>query len=62
MKKNWKLRDLIDHLEKAYCGKIAVEYAHITNQEEVAWLRDRVERISMFEFDKDKKLYHYNRL
>ena len=28
-KKNWKLRELIDSLKKAYCGKIGVEYMHI---------------------------------
>jgi len=44
MKKNWKLGELIKNLEKAYCGKISIEYAHITNQEEVQWLRDRFER------------------
>ena len=31
MKKTWKLQDLINNLEKAYCDKIAVEYSHITN-------------------------------
>ena len=30
MKKNWKLGELIQSLEKAYCGKMSVEYAHIT--------------------------------
>ena len=62
MKKHWILKDLIAHLEKAYCGKIAVEYTHITKQEEVAWLRDRVERVSMFEFENSKKLNHFSRL
>lgn len=28
-KKNWKLRELIDSLKNAYCGKIGVEYMHI---------------------------------
>ena len=28
-KKEWTLRELIDTLEKAYCGKIGVEYMHI---------------------------------
>lgn len=32
-KKNWKLRELIDSLRQAYCGKIGVEYMHIMNRE-----------------------------
>jgi 2-oxoglutarate dehydrogenase complex dehydrogenase (E1) component-like enzyme len=31
MKKHWKLKDLINSLEKAYCNKLAIEYGHITN-------------------------------
>jgi 2-oxoglutarate dehydrogenase complex dehydrogenase (E1) component-like enzyme len=31
MKKTWKLKDLISSLEHAYCNKLAIEYAHITN-------------------------------
>lgn len=33
-KKNWKLKELIDSLKKAYCGKIGVEYMHIQDREE----------------------------
>jgi 2-oxoglutarate dehydrogenase E1 component len=50
IKKNWKLKDLIESLEKSYCHKISIEYAHITNQEEVVWIRDKFEKISSFEF------------
>lgn len=31
--KNWKLRDLIAALERAYCGKIGVEYMHIPDRD-----------------------------
>lgn len=33
-KKNWKLGELIDALKNAYCGKIGVEYMHISNREQ----------------------------
>lgn len=62
MKKTWKLKDLIAALEKAYCGKMAVEYAHITNQEEVAWLRDRVEKTIYDQYTAEEKITHYSRL
>jgi 2-oxoglutarate dehydrogenase E1 component len=28
-RKDWTLRELVSALEKAYCGKIGVEYMHI---------------------------------
>ena len=31
--KKWKLRDLLDSLDKAYCGKIGVEYMHIQDRD-----------------------------
>ena len=35
-----KLRDLINYLEKAYCGKISYEYMHIQSNEERDWFRE----------------------
>lgn len=31
-KKEWTLREIRDAMKKAYCGKIAVEYMHITDR------------------------------
>jgi 2-oxoglutarate dehydrogenase E1 component len=31
--KNWKLRDLIEALKTAYCGKVGVEFMHIPDRE-----------------------------
>ena len=42
-KKHWTLRELIDTLEKAYCGKIGVEYMHIPDQDISRWIRDKIE-------------------
>jgi len=62
MKKNWKLKELIESLEKAYCSKMAVEYTHIPNEEEVSWLRDRIELSALEELSQSEKVYHYSRL
>ena len=43
MKKNWKLRELIDALKTAYCQIIGVEYLHIFNEEETKWIREKIE-------------------
>ncbi len=37
------LADIIGQLERTYCGSTGVEYAHITNLEQRAWVRERVE-------------------
>ena len=42
-KKEWTLRELISTLEKAYCGKIGVEYMHIPDQAQQRWIRDKIE-------------------
>ena len=38
-----KLKDLIQALEETYCGSIGIEYKHITNTDETAWLAQRLE-------------------
>jgi len=42
-KKNWKLKDLIEAYKKAYCGKIGVEYMHISDRDTCNWIRDAFE-------------------
>jgi len=37
------LRDLIDILEKTYCGSIGAEYMHIQDRDKCNWLRSRLE-------------------
>ncbi len=36
------LRRILDILQKAYCGKVGIEYCHIQNKEEKDWIRRRV--------------------
>ena len=39
-----KLKDIISALEQTYCGSVAVEYVYIRNTDQVAWLKDKMER------------------
>ncbi|MDQ3754868.1 MAG: multifunctional oxoglutarate decarboxylase/oxoglutarate dehydrogenase thiamine pyrophosphate-binding subunit/dihydrolipoyllysine-residue succinyltransferase subunit [Acidobacteriota bacterium] len=37
-----KLREILDILRRAYCGKVGIEYRHIQSKEQKIWLRERV--------------------
>ncbi len=51
-----KLRELIDRLEKTYCGKIGFEFMHIHRPILRNWLQERIEaRIDQREPSKEKK-------
>ena len=36
------LREILDVLQRAYCGKVGVEYRHIQNKEEKTWIREQI--------------------
>jgi 2-oxoglutarate dehydrogenase E1 component len=38
------LREILDIMRRAYCGKVGTEYRHIQNKEEKLWIRKRVRR------------------
>ncbi|HEX6188503.1 MAG TPA: multifunctional oxoglutarate decarboxylase/oxoglutarate dehydrogenase thiamine pyrophosphate-binding subunit/dihydrolipoyllysine-residue succinyltransferase subunit, partial [Pyrinomonadaceae bacterium] len=38
------LREILDILQLAYCGKVGTEYRHIQSKEEKLWLRDQIRR------------------
>lgn len=40
-----KLRKILDVLHRTYCDKIGVEYMHIQNPAEKAWLQDKMEPV-----------------
>lgn len=61
-KKNWKLRELIDAYQKAYCGKIGVEYMHIPDREKCNWIRNKFEGLQFEEDPKEKKILNLDRL
>jgi multifunctional 2-oxoglutarate metabolism enzyme len=36
------LREILDILQRAYCGKVGVEYRHIQSKEEKSWIREQI--------------------
>src|SRR2546423_13745243 len=38
------LREILDLLQRAYCGKVGTEYRHIQSKEEKLWLREQIRR------------------
>lgn len=39
-----KLKDIISHCEKTYCGSIGVEYMYMTNPDQIEWLQTKMEQ------------------
>jgi 2-oxoglutarate dehydrogenase E1 component len=62
-KKKSNVREILDFLNKVYCGPIGYEYMHISNPEERKWLRDRIELDdSALEFTENGKEAILNKL
>src|SRR4029077_14852430 len=38
------LREILDILHRAYCGKVGIEYRHIQSKEEKLWIREWIRR------------------
>ena len=38
------LRDILDILRRAYCGKVGTEYRHIQSKEQKLWLREQIRK------------------
>jgi 2-oxoglutarate dehydrogenase E1 component len=36
------LREILDILQRAYCGKVGIEYRHIQSKDEKIWLREQI--------------------
>jgi 2-oxoglutarate decarboxylase len=41
-KESASLREILDILRRAYCGKVGIEYRHIQSKEEKVWIRERI--------------------
>ncbi len=62
-KEDAPLREIIDALEKTYCGHVGVEIMHITPLAEKQWLQQRLESVrSNPEFSKEQRLAVLERL
>lgn len=61
-KKYWKLRELIDSYKTAYCGKIGVEYMHISSREKCNWIRDKFEGGQFVKVPSKDRILNFDRL
>jgi 2-oxoglutarate dehydrogenase E1 component len=41
-KESATLRDILEILRRAYCGKVGIEYRHIQSKEQKVWLREQI--------------------
>ena len=41
-KESASLREILDILRRAYCGKVGTEYRHIQSKEQKVWIRERI--------------------
>ena len=41
-KESGTLREILDILQRAYCGKVGIEYRHIQSKEEKTWIREHI--------------------
>tara|TARA_B100001093_G_scaffold72461_1_gene63047 strand:- start:1209 stop:4109 length:2901 start_codon:yes stop_codon:yes gene_type:complete len=62
-KKYSNVREILNFLNKTYCGTIGYEYMHISNPTERKWLRDRIEKSeNILKFTKNGKEAILNKL
>ena len=51
------LKDIVDHLDKAYCGSIGVEYMYIRSPKERQWIQDKLNvNTNRGNFSKEEKI------
>src|SRR3954452_17226580 len=43
-KESTTLRDILDILQRAYCGKVGIEYRHIQSKEQKLWIREEIRK------------------
>jgi len=55
--KSSTLRDIVEHLDKAYCGSIGVEYMYIRNPNERQWIQNKLNvNTNRGNFSKEEKI------
>merc|ERR1719458_2078908 len=53
--KSLPLREIINRLEKVYCGSIGTEYMHINNLDQINWIREKIEAPGALNLPNDDK-------
>lgn len=61
-KQTMTIREIIDTLEKTYCGSYGIQYMHIPSREQCDWIRERVEVPVPFKFSIEEKRRILDRL
>ncbi|VIO87576.1 2-oxoglutarate dehydrogenase E1 component, mitochondrial precursor, putative [Brugia malayi] len=61
-KKSLKLRDIISRLKTIYCSHTGIEYMHLTNFEQLEWVRKRFEEPCASELTHEQKKTLFKRL
>ncbi|XP_070070536.1 2-oxoglutarate dehydrogenase-like, mitochondrial isoform X2 [Drosophila takahashii] len=56
------LKEILDRLERIYCGSIGVEYMQINSLTKTNWIRDRLEKPGGLDLTKDEKKLILERL
>ncbi|BFF97254.1 2-oxoglutarate dehydrogenase mitochondrial [Drosophila madeirensis] len=56
------LKQILDRLERIYCGHIGVEYMQITSLNKTNWIRERFEKPDAIQFSPDEKKLILERL
>ncbi|KAJ3123161.1 Squalene epoxidase, partial [Nowakowskiella sp. JEL0407] len=56
------LRDLLDKLQKTYCGSIGIEYGHIPDRIQCDWIREKFEVPTRYQYTKEQKHMILDRL
>ncbi|KRX04945.1 hypothetical protein PPERSA_06579 [Pseudocohnilembus persalinus] len=61
-KSQWTLREIVEKLDKIYCGEIGWEYFHIENEQKRKWLQERIENFTLGQISKEDKLKALQRI
>eukprot|EP01124_Arcella_intermedia_P024163 TRINITY_DN4007_c0_g1_i1.p1 TRINITY_DN4007_c0_g1~~TRINITY_DN4007_c0_g1_i1.p1 ORF type:complete len:1016 (-),score=165.40 TRINITY_DN4007_c0_g1_i1:37-3084(-) len=56
------VKEIIENLERVYCGNVGVEYMHIQDRAKCNWLRERIEHRGSYVLPNQDRLVNYDRL
>ena len=57
------MREIVDILQRTYCGNFALQYMHISNPEQSSWLKERIEGLGKeIQFTKEGRRAILNKL